>query len=269
MPLAWPSSCVSVSVQADGAPTQHIDYDAAAGSVTRAFAAWTNAACTGGPPSITVDVKGPITCGTSEYNPNGGNANIVVFHEDEWPYPGGEDGVLGLTLLRFDPLSGDIWDSDIEVNAVGQPLSISSDSVPGTTDLDSLLTHEAGHLLGLGHTLDADATMFPDYKAGVISLRTLAADDIAGICSVYPPGRQASSSSCEPRHGYADLCGAEQPPLPTVDAGSDDSTTSKGCAIALNPERAPASLGLALTVLGLIGACRKAARSRRSARLRS
>jgi len=109
-PLAWPSNCVNVSVQADGAPKQNIDYDAAAASVMRAFDAWTTAPCTSsGTPAITVNVQGPITCGASEYNPAGQNANIVVFREDTWPYPGGEDGVLGLTMVRFDPNSGDIW----------------------------------------------------------------------------------------------------------------------------------------------------------------
>jgi hypothetical protein len=251
-PLSWPSSCITVSVQAAGAPKQNIDYQAAAASVTRAFGAWTNATCGGSPPSITVQVNGPITCDASEYNSDAGNANIVVFREDSWPYTGGQDA-LGLTRVRFDPATGDIWDSDIEVNAVDEPLSIGN-AVPGSVDLDSLLTHEAGHLLGLAHTLVSTATMFPGYKAGTIDLRTLAADDIAGICEIYPPTRHASSSSCEPRHGYSDLCGADQPMM-AIAPTADDSSTSGGCAVSASPSHAPlhGSLVLSLTaVLGLV-----------------
>ncbi|HWZ87350.1 MAG TPA: matrixin family metalloprotease [Polyangiaceae bacterium] len=240
MPLFWASSCVTVSVQAAGAPKQHIDYNTALGSVTRAFAAWTSASCGGAAPSISVAVNGPITCAASEYNSDRGNANIVVFREDSWPYVGGQDA-LGLTRLRFDPASGEIWDSDIEVNAVDEPFSV-GDATPGAVDLDSLLTHEAGHLLGLAHnTQDQTATMYPGYQTGTISLRTLAKDDIAGVCAIYPPTRQASTSSCEPRHGYSDLCGADQP-APVTPA--DDQKTS-GCSFS----RTPRGTGLPVSAL--------------------
>ncbi len=114
----------------------------------------------------------------------------------------------------------------------------------GQVDLDSLVTHEAGHLLGLAHTPDASATMFAGYRRGTIDLRSLEADDIAGLCAIYPPTRVASSSSCEPRHGYADRCGADQPAMnPPPD---DVSSESGGCSMAAgsNPPFAPA-LGIA------------------------
>src|SRR5450432_396651 len=221
-PLAWPSNCVTVSVQAAGAPKQNIDYATALGSVTRAFAAWTSAACDNGTPSITVKVTGPITCDASEFNETGPNANIVVFRQDVWPYVGGQDA-LGLTRVHFDPKTGDIWDSDIEVNAVDEPLSV-GDLTPKAVDLDSLLTHEAGHFLGLAHTIDTTATMFPRLSKGD-SLRTLAQDDISGVCSIYPPGRSVTSTSCEPRHGFSDLCIADQPP-PAVESSTPG---AKGC----------------------------------------
>ncbi len=226
-PLSWWSSCVTVSVQADGAPLQHITFENAEASVTRAFAAWTSAPCSGGLPSITVNVQGPISCDASEYNADRGNANIVVFREDSWPYTGGQDA-LGLTRIHFDPDTGEIYDSDIEVNAVDEPLTI-GDPKPGAVDLDSLLTHEAGHLLGLAHnTHDTTATMYPGYVKGSIDLRSLAADDIAGLCSIYPHSRQASSSSCDARHGYSDLCGADQPEPPPAE---DPAPSSSSCSL--------------------------------------
>ena len=150
-----------------------------------------------------------------------------MFREDEWPYVGGEDA-LGITFLSFDPKSGELWDADIEVNAVAEPLSVRPG--PSDVDLDSLLTHEAGHLLGLAHSRDVAATMIAGYTAGSTSLRSLAPDDVAGLCAIYPPDRATSTTSCDPRHGYSDLCAADQP-APAPDP-SPDEVTSGGCSVA-------------------------------------
>jgi len=247
-PLSWASRCVTVSVQADAAPKQHIDYRAARSSVERAFAAWTKAHCDGDSPSIRVVVNGPVSCDASEYNSDRGNANIVVFRERDWPYPGGEDA-LGMTMIRFDPMSGEIWDADIEINAVDEPLSV-GEPVAGAVDLDSLLTHEAGHLLGLGHnTLDESTTMFPGYHTGSIELRSLADDDIAGVCGIYPPDRQASSANCEPRHGFSDLCGAEQPAAPPAESSAEERS---GCSQTPRSAQRPTVLFALLAALALL-----------------
>lgn len=58
-------------------------------------------------------------------------------------------------------------------------------SVPGAgTDIVTTALHELGHLLGLGHSANQEAVMY--FQAGT---RTLSADDIAGIQSLYgaPP----------------------------------------------------------------------------------
>lgn len=50
-------------------------------------------------------------------------------------------------------------------------------------DIETVMLHENGHGLGLGHSSDPAAVMYPSYQ-GV--LRTLQADDIAGVSSLYP-----------------------------------------------------------------------------------
>ncbi|QDG54432.1 matrixin family metalloprotease [Persicimonas caeni] len=53
-----------------------------------------------------------------------------------------------------------------------------------TVDVESVLTHELGHVLGLSHTDDTLATMAPSYR-GDGGMRTLAVDDKLGLCAIY------------------------------------------------------------------------------------
>lgn len=52
----------------------------------------------------------------------------------------------------------------------------------GMFDLFTVVLHELGHALGLGHSADINAVMAPFYGG---ANRTLGADDIAGIQSIY------------------------------------------------------------------------------------
>lgn len=230
-PLFWASDCVTVNVQIDAAPKAGIDYQTAEASVKRAFAAWTEVDCNGSAPSIRVDVAGPVSCASSEYSGEHRNANIVMFREDTWPYEGAEDA-LGITRVRFDleDVPGTLWDADIEVNAIAEPLTTGSPKAD-EVDLDSVLTHEAGHLLGLAHTLDVEATMAVGYQRGSQALRSLEADDVAGICALYSPGREVSSSSCEPRHGFSGECAADQTSSPTPVEPGGAPSESDGCSL--------------------------------------
>ncbi len=266
-PLFWASSCMQVYVQKSGSPAQSIDFATVKDSVSRAFSAWLSADCGGAPPLLDVQVLGPVTCDTAEYNSTKKNANIVLFRDDAWPYMGAEDA-LAFTHLVFDPDTGELWDSDLEINSFEYQFSTGN---PVTSnDLDSMLTHEVGHMLGLAHTLVKDATMYAQYTEGTDSLRTLASDDLTGICATYPPDRVPSRTSCSPRHGFSDVCGAEQPEnsgtnegtdAEATPGGSDASPTSKGCAVA--PSRSSSSApGSVIAALGLLGMCTLRRRSR-------
>jgi hypothetical protein len=63
------------------------------------------------------------------------------------------------------------------------------DDGPGTTvsgiDIQGVSCHEYGHALGLGHSAVNGATMFPSISGSGVSARSIAADDIAGVQSVY------------------------------------------------------------------------------------
>jgi hypothetical protein len=53
--------------------------------------------------------------------------------------------------------------------------------------IEDIAAHEFGHALGLGHSSLPEATMYPSVSSCNAGNRTLDADDIAGVRSLYPP----------------------------------------------------------------------------------
>lgn len=217
--LYWKEACATFSVQQDGSPKRSITYDAANAAATRAFASWTNADCSGELPSIGIVPTGAVECREPEYNgrrvvdgkvvPPGPNANIIVFHDETWPYANASR-VIALTTITFDPDTGQIFDADIEVNTYGIKVTTTDESGEVGSDLESVLAHEVGHFFGLAHSEVPEATLNANYDRGDIGLRTLSPDDEAGICAIYPPDPEFPSecpADTQPRHGFSPACG--------------------------------------------------------------
>jgi hypothetical protein len=204
--LSWPSSCITWSVQEGGSELHGISASRFEGVVQAAFDQWLNADCGNGTnPFISIENAGPVECGKTEYNQDHGNANIFLFRDEEWP-PNETGHALALTTLWFNPNTGMIYDVDVEINGTAGPVLV-SDATAGV-DLQSVLTHEVGHFLGLSHSSDRNAVMRTYYDPGADDLRRLHPDDVAGICSIYTATREVQTSSCDPRHGFASSCGS-------------------------------------------------------------
>lgn len=245
--LEWPTSCIGFTVQENGSERHGITATTLERLTSEAFGRWQAADCGGGThPEISIESLGRVSCDRAEYNQDYGNANIFMFREDDWEAMDAGHA-LALTTLWFNPQTGVIFDADVEINGTTDRITIGQ--VQDGVDLPSILTHEIGHFLGLSHSGDPRAVMRPFYEPGRDNLRVLHADDIAGICSIFTPGRTVSTNSCTPRHGFASDCRKE-----------DDS----GCSVSAAGAPSPASTATPLAALGL--GLVLARRSRRRAR---
>jgi hypothetical protein len=93
-------------------------------------------------------------------------------------------------------LASCIIDADIEFNPA-EPFSTAATTPPASFDIQSVATHEIGHMLGMDHSGIAHTVMYPfgDTSATGIQ-RTLAVDDAAGIAFLYhTPGGSFDTST--------------------------------------------------------------------------
>lgn len=252
--LFWDTSCVGFSfdVQAtsgDGEKlySKKLDPIKASASIRSAFFEWSSIECPDGSGSADmrfVELE-EVSCRVSEYNAKGPNVNIVLFQDDLWKYRG-EDNTLAKTTVTFDPNTGEILDADIEINTAINPVTVidpkgGEDGFDPNVkyDLQSLMTHEIGHFLGIAHSPYPDATMFASYTQGTVDLRSISDDDREAICAAYPPKRGAFCGP-EPRGGLLTQC--REPTIDPEDA--PDTAAPKAeegtCSIqAIRPESVP------------------------------
>lgn len=110
------------------------------------------------------------------------------------------DRVLGATTFNFDDVTGELIEADIFLNSTFN-WSVAAAGESGRYDVQSIATHEIGHLLGMGHSalgetelrptggravIGKRAILFPiAFPAGNIEDRTPKPDDLAGLGDIY------------------------------------------------------------------------------------
>jgi MYXO-CTERM domain-containing protein len=207
IPLAWRRQCMSFSLVARKEAQPPLDdvRDTADAS----FHTWEAVSCNGQPIGIELRQTVPLaTCEDPEYNQHYGNANTVIF-VDDWAGADLPEDAFGITQVWHNPNTGEILDADMRLNETLGTFGICGATCPpGVVDIQNVMTHEAGHFLGLGHSSVPDATMSARAAIGETSKRTLAEDDIEGVCAIYgsDPAANCTPTDFTPNHGFAPGC---------------------------------------------------------------
>jgi MYXO-CTERM domain-containing protein len=229
--LKWPSSCETVTIYLNGFTA--MTPDEVAKSIGAAAAAW-------GPDSVTcpADVGDGgnghpyfeilAQLATAGSKPGAGE-NSIIFETTNWD-PDVSQEALAFTTVAREP-NGQIVDAEIEINATN-PEIVWANLDPGAPpakhgqlrfDLQTVMTHEFGHFLGLAHTCiggdssdtgdsppdgskdsagqlipactdptdstnatQAEAVMWYVIDSESIAKRVLTTDDARGVCAIYP-----------------------------------------------------------------------------------
>ena len=114
---------------------------------------------------------------TQTTNTNDG-VNVVMFRNAS------SGSALATTYTWFSGTR--MIDADIVFWDAGFQFVTGTGGCSGAFFIEDVATHEFGHALGLGHSTVAGATMYPSISTCSQQSRTLDADDIAAVLSLYP-----------------------------------------------------------------------------------
>jgi hypothetical protein len=212
----WPGHCVSVVAHiAD--PPPNLNPDLVLAAAQGAAAAWSR------PGLSCTDLEFQVASSQQPTAPAvKDRRNNLTFRRDEWcrmprtaDEPCYDPAALAITTVYAQQTDGVIIDADVELNGVNFTWGdlVGNVGAEGNAqDLQNTLTHEFGHFIGLDHNcflpgtgkrgidnngvqvpdcnradpVVQEATMFAAVSRGDTLRRTLADDDIMGVCAIYP-----------------------------------------------------------------------------------
>jgi hypothetical protein len=181
MPLRWPAGSINVEIALDQGPaTPGVDDSVAAAQ--RAVDTYVTAL---GGMTSDIQVQVDMRYGSPPPTDGGDGKTTVRWQDDGWDDL--DPQALAVTLTSYDPSSGHITDADIIMNT-RYSWCTSSDGCRGEYDVQSILTHEVGHVFGLAHDTDPDAVMYPTAAACETRKRKLAHSDLEGLSFLYAGG---------------------------------------------------------------------------------
>jgi hypothetical protein len=174
-PLSWRSFPVLYFINSDASG---LSLSAVRSPIDTAFSTWQSGSRSG----ITFAFGGQSHNGS-----NGQDGQNTI----SWQSLTNATDTFAQTVLTFDTQSGEILDADVELNRNFQfgvlPAGEDDPSDP-TVDVQAVLTHEAGHFLGLDHEnrFGQQVVMFFSDTTGDTTHRALTGDDLSGVRAIYP-----------------------------------------------------------------------------------
>jgi hypothetical protein len=140
-------------------------------SISSACSAWNNAGCG------TLVIKSSSTHNNTKF-PYENSQNQITAG-----YRGTNSYIVRTTKVSYSDTWSELYEVDIDIN---QSYPFSNSGASDAIDVQSCMTHELGHLLGLDDvTNDSDATMYYKIGYGETRFQTLSADDKDGIKYIY------------------------------------------------------------------------------------
>jgi MYXO-CTERM domain-containing protein len=199
-------------------------------AVTAAFATWISF---GAPVKVTL--KPAESASTAK-----DGLNTVRWEPESWTYA---SKVVAMTIAWHKEGSTVVTETDIVLNGRDHEWGVLSGQTTHKHDIQNVLTHEAGHFFGLGHSTHAEAAMYATKPPGEISKRSLSADDRAGIAALVAAMGRKTTEEQAPRPDQEPTAGVMEKPGLVPREGV-------GCSVASGPH--DGTLGwLPLVLLGL------------------
>lgn len=178
--LQWAS--MPIEYRVNTANSQGLTSDEVTAAITSSAKEWETAEDS----EVTFNDAGATTEAATDY----GDANLIYF-EDAWEF---DASLLALTANWSNASTGEILGFDIRINAEDHQWTTTGED--GKSDLQNMLTHEIGHVLGLDHTdVDTEAAMYGTAVTGEVVKRDIKWDDQAGAAYLYGAGLTDANSS--------------------------------------------------------------------------
>jgi len=234
-PLYWERGCMTYVFNAQAFKRIPMGESFVRQTFKTSYQTWADVQCgtSTKPPFLVAQAGGTTDTSESRFLYDVPNESIVVVRTlAEWQSLSDHDShALALTLIWHDKKTGEILDVDMELNGgAGTFTDCEKSRCSGSQiDLQNTVTHEAGHLLGLGHSSVPGSTMQASTTSGPeITKRTLETDDKNGYCALMLPAGPCSlsSASCScsaapvfPSHRTVSGCSCSLPPTAAHAAG--------------------------------------------------